>query len=184
MARQFKKPTKIQKIVKVVKKPVVQTHNRVGNQVAHGQVTSGQAAPTTPSFEMPKGKYFQAVGRRKVATARVRIFEKAGDFIVNGMAAGQYFSNVPNASVLYQRPLVLTGLQGKLTIVAKVAGSGTRAQLSAVVHGLSRAIVAYNVDLKPLLKAEKLLTRDDRMKETRKIGMGGKARRQRQSPKR
>lgn len=174
MARQFKKQPKVQKVMKVVKKST--------------PASSSSAAQSTPAasttFVMPKGTYFEAVGRRKVATARVRIYEQSGDYIVNQQAAGQYFAQVPSAPVLYQKPLVVAGLQGKLTVIAKVSGSGIRSQLGAVVHGLSRAIVAYNPDLKPLLKTEGLLVRDDRMKETRKIGMGGKARRQRQSPKR
>jgi small subunit ribosomal protein S9 len=171
MARKLSKKTKkVQKVIKKAKStksPVAAKNN------------------TAPKVTLPTGTYIEAVGRRKVATARVRIYEGGtGEFIVNGMAAGQYFDTVLNAPALYNKPLKIVGLQGKLTISAKVKGSGKAAQLDAVVHGLSRALVEKNVEFRELLKPEDLLTRDDRMKETRKIGKGGKARRKRQSPKR
>jgi len=170
MARSIaKKQSKVQKVVKRAKKQ------------KKAQVTSTSSAPT---IELPKGKYIEGVGRRKVATARVRIYETPGDFIVNGMAAGQYFDEVVLSPSTYNKPLELTGMKGKFTISAKVSGSGVSSQLDAVVHGLARALVKYNADFRPVLKEAGLLTRDDRMKETRKIGTGGKARRKRQSPKR
>lgn len=173
MARKLIKKTKnIQKVIKKTK-PV---------QTATSSVRAGEAKATVA---LPTGKYIEAVGRRKVATARVRIYEDAkAEFIVNGLAAGQYFATLLDAQAHYNRPLTVVGLQGKLTISAKVVGSGSRSQLGAVIHGLSRALVKKNPELRELLKAEGLLTRDDRMKETRKIGTGGKARRKRQSPKR
>lgn len=142
------------------------------------------ATKDTSTLTIPTGQYTEAVGRRKVATARVRIYESAGDFIINDEVAGKYFSTVPYAPKQYNLPFELTGTKGKFAVTAKVSGSGISAQLDAVVHGISRALVKYNPDLKPLLKEHGLMTRDDRMKETRKIGMGGKARRQRQSPRR
>jgi small subunit ribosomal protein S9 len=135
-------------------------------------------------METPRGVYTEAVGRRKVATARVRIYQQGGDFVVNGQAAGQYFDEVVGAPALYTKALELVGLKGKVTVTALVKGSGVRSQLDAVVHGLARALVKQDINVRPILKAAGLLTRDDRMKETRKIGMGGKARRRRQSPKR
>jgi len=130
------------------------------------------------------GKYVEAVGRRKVATARVRIYEGKGDFLVNGKAAGEYFANINNAATKYMQPFNLTETKGKFGVTAKVSGSGISAQLGAVIHGLTRALVAFEPEFRSLLKVEGLLTRDDRMKETRKPGRGGKARRKRQSPKR
>ncbi len=139
---------------------------------------------TQAAWTVPAGAYTEGIGRRKVATARVRLYHQPGDFMVNGQPVGRYFQMVPNAHFFFNRPLEITDLQGKFTISARVSGSGARAQLTAVVHGLARALVEFNPDTKPLLKQQGLLTRDDRMKETRKIGMGGKARRSRQSPKR
>jgi small subunit ribosomal protein S9 len=174
MARALTKKTqKIQKVVKKIQ-PVVAASTR----------TSSKEGSVAMPMETPKGAYIEAVGRRKVATARVRIYQQGGDFIVNGQAAGQYFDEVIGASSLYTKALELVGLKNKVTVTALVKGSGIRSQLDAVIHGLARALIKQDINLRGILKAEGLLTRDDRMKETRKIGMGGKARRSRQSPKR
>ncbi len=165
-----KKPVKVQR---VVKKATVETGK-------HANKAMGVKA----DFKIPNKEYTGAVGRRKTAVCRVRIYEGQGDFVVNGQAVGAYFDTVRNAASMYQQPFELTGTKGRFAVTAKVTGSGTSAQLGALVHGLSRALVKFNPEYKTFLKAAGLLTRDDRMKETRKIGMGGKARRSRQSPKR
>ena len=171
MARSLAKKQKtVQKVVKRIQ-PVAAKVTAVGGSQ---KVT----------VVLPKSRYFEGIGRRKVATARVRIYEVPGDFIVNEQVVGQYFDEVMFAPALYNRPLEVVGLKGKFTISVKVSGSGISSQLGAVNHGLARALIEFNPELRPLLKAAGLLTRDDRMKETRKIGTGGKARRQRQSPKR
>jgi small subunit ribosomal protein S9 len=77
-----------------------------------------------------------------------------------------------------------TNVLGKYAVTVKVNGGGVRGQLGALAHGLARALVKFNPDYRALLKDDGWLTRDDRMKESRKIGTGGKARRKRQSPKR
>lgn len=145
-----------------------------------------KVAVTQTSFADFKlvGKYTEAIGRRKVATARVRLYDQPGDFVVNGKPAGQYFDEVTGAKSYYLQPLQLADAIGKHGVSVKVSGSGIRGQLGATIHGLSRALVALKPELRAELKSAGLLTRDDRMKESRKIGMGGKARRQRQSPKR
>lgn len=168
MARKLtKKRTQVQKIVK---------------RKRQERTTSGAAASSTVT--MPTGKYTEGVGRRKVATARVRVYDKAGEFVVNGLPAGQYFSTISNAAQKYMEPFKLLGKKGQHAVTVQVQGSGISAQLDAVVHGLSRAIVFFDPESRNLLKKAGFLTRDDRMKETRKVGMGGKARRKRQSPKR
>jgi small subunit ribosomal protein S9 len=164
-----KSTTKIQKIVKKTKPEVV--------------AKSGKA-PVVSAFVAPKVPYTEGIGRRKVATARVRIYKTPGDFIVNDMAAGAYFTGITSASEVYNQPFALTNTKHEFTVSCKVSGSGIAAQLDAVVHGITRALIKYDPSFKGVLKAQGLVTRDDRMKETRKIGMGGKARRQRQSPKR
>ncbi len=174
MARKLsKKQTKVKKVIK-----------KARSEAQSSQSQNRDALDASPSFTPPNVKFTEGVGRRKVASARVRLYQQPGDFIVNDIAAGKYFDGVINAPSLYNEPLQLTELQGKFTIVVKVAGSGVAAQLDAVRHGIARALVAHDPELKPILKKVGLLTRDDRMKETRKIGMGGKARRKRQSPKR
>ncbi len=150
-----------------------------------GQQRTQAPAETGPKFEIPAGRYVEGIGRRKVATARVRIYEKKdGQFIVNDQLATDYFSNIPRSAKIFNFPFELTGTQGKFAVTAKVSGSGISAQIDAVVHGLTRALVEYDESFKSLLKEESLLTRDSRMKESRKPGRGGKARRKRQSPKR
>lgn len=131
-----------------------------------------------------KKDYTFAVGRRKTANARVRLFAKEGDLIVNEMPAGQYFTT-KKAQLRYLEPFKVTSTVGKFSFSAKVVGSGKFGQLDAVVHGIARALVKFNPDdYKLLLKKAGLLTRDPRMKERRKAGKGGKARRTKQSPKR
>lgn len=169
MALKLAKKTKVQKIVK--KMPVKKT-------------ATSKAGAEAKVFVTPKGTYTEAVGRRKSASARVRIFKTEGDFVVNNKIAGDYFAAVPHASKQYMRPFDVTGTKGTYSVTVRVSGSGIQSQLDAVVLGISRALAKVSADYQVLLRGESLLTRDDRAKETRKIGMGGKARRSRQSPKR
>ena len=128
--------------------------------------------------------YTYAVGRRKVANARVRLYQKKGDMTVNGMPAGQYFA-FNGAAEKYTLPFKLTNTLDKYSFSAKVVGSGKKAQLDAVVHGIARALnLLDEAAHRPVLKKYGLLTRDSRMKESRKTGQGGRARRKKQSPKR
>lgn len=139
----------------------------------------------TELLPVPTGQFFEGVGRRKSAIARVRIYPKVkGDFVVNGKVVGNYFASLIKASQRYLKPLNVTGNVGSFAVYATVSGSGASGQLDAISLGLSRALIKHNPDHRPLLKQAGLLTRDSRVKETRKIGMGGKARRSRQSPKR
>jgi len=151
----------------------------------HQQQRSKAQRETGPKFEVPAGRYIEGIGRRKVATARVRIYEqKDGQFITNDKLAKDYFVNIPQAIKLLTFPFELTGTQEKFAVTVKVSGSGIKAQLEAVTHGLSRALVKFDESFRALLKEESMLTRDSRMKESRKPGRGGKARRKRQSPRR
>ena len=140
--------------------------------------------------------YMFAVGRRRSAIARVRVYTKVsdglkfdeyvikkGDMVVNGRNITEYFSGV-SAKATYEQPLIVADLLNKYTITARVEGGGLQSQLGAFVLGLSRAIAAMDESMKPVLRKSGLLTRDPRVRERRKVGMGGKARRQRQSPKR
>ena len=162
---------------KTTAKKVVKKTKKVRKTIRKQAVSTG---PVT----LPTGKYIEATGRRKVATARVRIYESDGDFVVNDKVVGQYFNTIPNVASRYNVPFELTGTKGKFTVTVKVSGSGSMAQLEAMLHGIARALVKYDPSFRALLKPSGLLTRDDRMKETRKIGMGGSARAKRQSPKR
>ena len=168
MAQKLKKKTKQKQVIikKVIKRP------------------TNDASAANQGILAPKGEFVEGIGRRKTAVARVRVYAEAGDFIVNGKPVGEYFKNVTNSPVLFNRPFHVTETLGNWAVYVKVSGSGLASQLDAVVHGLARALVNKNEDYKLILRQNGLLTRDPRMKETRKIGMGGKARRKRQSPKR
>lgn len=168
-----KKNTKVQK----VNKKAVVAAPKVTRQVNRAEVAEASVA-------LPTGEFVEAIGRRKVATARVRLYKQSGDFVVNGKAAGQYFANISNSQVRYNLPFVLTETQNKYAVSAKISGSGINAQLEALIHGIAQALTTLDEANRPSLKEAGLLTRDDRMKETRKVGRGGKARRKRQSPKR
>jgi len=133
--------------------------------------------------KIKKTDYFYALGRRKTATARVRLYHKEGDMVVNNIAVGQYFPGQV-AFTQFMKPFQVVGETGKFSFSARILGSGKVGQLGALIHGLSRALVKFNPDFKSSLKKAGLMTRDPRMKESRKVGTGGKARRKKQSPKR
>lgn len=131
-----------------------------------------------------KKAFIYAVGRRKTAAARVRLFKGKGETLVNNLPIGEYFSGEV-AKLVYSRPFAVTETEGKYYATVKVIGSGKQGQLAAVVHGLARALDKTNRELyHSSLKKYKLLTRDARARERRKAGLGGKARRKKQSPKR
>lgn len=144
-----------------------------------------------------KKDYIFAVGRRREAVARVRLYEVVkddlmwekqaivkGDILVNGMPIGTYFSG-DVARFAYSEPLRATNTQNKYTFTIRVVGGGKAGQLDAVVAGISNALAKLDEEsLRPQLKKKGFLTRDARVRERRKVGTGGKARRKKQSPKR
>lgn len=123
------------------------------------------------------------VGRRKEAVARVRLSEGKGQITVNGKPIAEYFRGIV-AQKLYSKPLAITQTLNKFTISVKVSGGGRTSQLKAVIHGIARAVVKAQPNLRTILKREGLLTRDARVKERRKYGLAQKARAKKQSPKR
>lgn len=136
---------------------------------------------TTPKSE----SYLYSVGRRRTATCRVRLFpHKKGDIFVNDKPIDQYFLG-ETAKKLYLEPLRTCNVIGKYLITVKVNGSGKAGQLGAVIHGISRALVQLDPEkFRPILKDRDFLTRDSRTRQRRHVGMGGKSRRKKQSPKR
>lgn len=142
-------------------------------------------------------KYYEAVGRRKSAIARVRLYIvvkqkeisvfdlkiKKGEIYVNKTPIAQYFPGEV-AKVKYIQPLELINSLDRFAISVQVKGGGKNGQLEAVIHGISRALELVDKSYHLILKKKGLLTRDDRVKERRKVGTGGKARRKKQSPKR
>jgi small subunit ribosomal protein S9 len=138
-----------------------------------------------------KVNYTYAVGRRKSANARVRLYKTASvpehagvQLVVNGVPAELYFPG-ETAKASYRKPFYLTETLTKMSASVVVAGSGKMGQLDAVVHGVSRALALLDRDAyRSILKTAGLLTRDSRTRQRRMIGTGGKARRKKQSPKR
>ncbi len=131
---------------------------------------------------MPK-EYFSAVGRRKTAIARVRLWPGKQELVVNGKPISDYFKGATFKKI-YLSPFVITETVGQYTGSIKVIGSGLMGQAGALVHGLARTLVKIDEANKLPLRAKGLITRDPRMKETRKAGQGGRARAKKQSPKR
>lgn len=130
---------------------------------------------TEDKKETTEGRYIEAVGRRKTSTARVRITEATkASFIVNGKDAKEYFQT-EDTRRLIQDPIVkgiATLLPGvKWSIEARISGGGMHSQSEALRHGLSRAFVKLNDEVRPVLKTLGFLKRDPRAKERRKFGL-------------
>ncbi len=116
-------------------------------------------------------QYYEGIGRRKTATARVRIYpDGQGRIIVNDKPAEQYFPRIGDMDRIL-KPLRVIGGEGRYDITVLVKGGGITGQADAVSHGLARALLKYNPDLRPLLRKEGLLTRDAREKERKKPGL-------------
>ncbi len=127
-------------------------------------------------------RYFEGVGRRKTAVARVRISKGAGVFTVNGKKSSDYF-NMSLFDTMASSPLEKMALSGKFNISAKVYGGGVNAQAEAVRLGLARALVVNDAETRGKLRTLGFLTRDPRMVERKKYGFK-KARRAPQWKKR
>ena len=114
--------------------------------------------------------YYYGTGRRKTSVARVRLYNRSGGVTLNGkplnegITVDQWISDA-------LKPLNVTELAGKVTVVAKTHGGGVHGQAVALSHGLSRALIAFDPQLRPILKSHKLLTRDPRMRESKKYGL-------------
>lgn len=115
---------------------------------------------------------FLGTGRRKTAVARVRLATGSGKITVNGRAFENYFP-VDTLRATVTQPLALTGTAEKLDVRVNVQGGGPNGQAGAVRHGISRALLQFDANLRPQLKAEGFLTRDSRMKERKKYGQPG-----------
>jgi small subunit ribosomal protein S9 len=120
---------------------------------------------------MAEKRYYQGTGRRKTAVARVRLFPGSGEFVVNGKSSSEYFGPRDLFQKELMRALDLTGNAASFNILVKVRGGGVAGQVGAVRHGIARALLDVNAELRPTLKKAGLLTRDPRMKERKKPGL-------------
>ena len=122
---------------------------------------------------MIEGKpYFYGTGRRKSSVARVRVYNGTGKIIINDREIDDYFG-LETLKLIVRQPLSLCELEGKFDIVCRVAGGGVTGQAGAIRHGLSRALLQYDAELRGALKKAGFLTRDPRMKERKKYGLKG-----------
>jgi small subunit ribosomal protein S9 len=129
-------------------------------------------------------KYTYAVGRRRSAVATIKLFSGKGESTVNGTEVSKYFSGNLN-KIVYSKPFTVTETDGKYYFQAKITGGGTNGQLDALALSIARALKKVDeAAYLPALRAENLLSVDSRVRERRKVGTGGKARRTKQSPKR
>ncbi len=116
--------------------------------------------------------YFYGTGRRKSSVARVRVYNGTGKITINGRDIDDYFG-LETLKLIVNQPLEVTETTGKFDIVCNVTGGGVTGQAGAIRHGLSRALLQYNEELRPALKKAGFLTRDPRMKERKKPGLKG-----------
>ena len=133
---------------------------------------------------MANSKYFYGLGRRKSATARVRLMSGKGEVTINGKPAAEYFDGSKNLQAeLISSFRVLELDPAKYNVSAKVAGGGHSSQVDAIRLGISKALVELNEDFRGTLRRANLLGRDPREKERKKFGLKG-ARKKRQFTKR
>ena len=152
---------------------------------------SAQEKSNSKKPALPAGRDFiYAVGKRKTAVARIKLYPngsgelKKGEIIINGKKIEEYFPNQVQKA-RYLEPFQITNSIGKYTFTVKISGGGTNSQLDALIFGISRALSLLEPQkYKTVLRKKGFLTRDARVRERRKVGMGGKSRRKRQSPKR
>ena len=126
--------------------------------------------------------FFYGTGRRKKSVARVRVYHGEGNITINDRHIDDYFG-LDTLKLIVKQPLALTELLDKVDIICRVNGGGVSGQAGAIRHGLARALLLYDPELRPALKAAGFLTRDPRMKERKKYGLK-KARRAPQFSKR
>ena len=118
-----------------------------------------------------KRQYQYGTGRRKSSIARVRVYEGGtGSIIINGRDIDEYFG-LETLKMVVRQPLVTTELVGKVDIICTVKGGGVSGQAGAIRHGISRALLGVNPELRGALKAAGFLTRAPRMKERKKYGL-------------
>jgi small subunit ribosomal protein S9 len=132
---------------------------------------------------MASDKYHYALGRRKSATARVRVTTGKGEVTINDTPAAEYFAESKYLLTKLQKPFAVLDQVGKFNVSVKVSGGGHEGQTEAISLGIAKALVSINEDYKSTLKRADLLSRDPREKERKKFGLKG-ARKQRQFTKR
>ena len=120
---------------------------------------------------MTQQRYY-ATGKRKSAVARVYMKEGNGNIVVNKRSYEEYFTR-PSLKMLIKQPLDITGKKDQFDLYVNVTGGGVAGQAGAVKHGISKALLEYDAELRSVLKKAGFLTRDARVKERKKYGQPG-----------
>jgi small subunit ribosomal protein S9 len=115
-------------------------------------------------------QYYEGIGRRKTSTARVRVMSGSGNFLVNNKSLAEYFTRMGDVDIILE-PLRVTGFEGKLDVSVHVKGGGVTGQTGAVRHGLARALILMDPELREMMRPGGFLSRDSRMKERKKPGL-------------
>jgi small subunit ribosomal protein S9 len=115
---------------------------------------------------------YYATGKRKSAIARVYMKSGSGNIVVNKRSYEEYFTR-PSLKMIIKQPFEITGKNGQFDLYVNVSGGGVAGQAGAVKHGISKALLEYDVQLRPILKKAGFLTRDARIKERKKYGQPG-----------
>lgn len=124
-----------------------------------------------PGQETENQQYYYGTGKRKTAIARVKLYlGNQGRHLVNGKPIEETFP-WELSRINIERPLQATGNQGRFVLAVQIHGGGCSAQADAIRHGVSKALVAYDENLKPILRQHGFLTRDARIKESKKYGL-------------
>ena len=114
--------------------------------------------------------YLYGTGRRKSSVARVRLYNGTGKIVINDREMDDYFG-LETLKLIVRQPLTLTETTDKFDVICRVSGGGVTGQAGAIRHGISRALLEFDAELRPTLKKAGFLTRDPRMKERKKYGL-------------
>ena len=115
-------------------------------------------------------KYYEGIGRRKTSSARVRITPGSGNIVVNGKPGDEYFTRMGDMDIILD-PMKAVEMESKLDVSVHVKGGGVTGQTGAVMHGVARALIKMEPELRPVMRSGGFLTRDPRMKERKKPGL-------------
>lgn len=140
-------------------------------EVQNTQTTAPVIEEKLPKRNLKDGEFIKAIGRRKTATAQVRVYKAAKEEItVNGQAMEDYF-RMPHHQKIVRQPFTKTQYEEAFKVTVIVQGGGVSAQAEAIRHGISRAFISYDPNVRPILKQAGMLRRDPRAKERKKPGL-------------
>ena len=185
MAKEIEKKEDIKEVVKAVKKETnsdvrVEVKKEVKKEINSDVKVKIKKAVKKAENKKNTDRYYESQGKRKTATARVRIWfgKDKGEFVVNKKPLNKYFPSLALQETV-KSPLKEAGLESGLKISVLVRGGGLFGQAEAVRHGITRVLVDFNPELRKKLKKVGFLTRDPRMRERKKFGL----KRARKSPR-